>query len=86
MAMIKRLSVWMSVVACLAAVTGARAAEPAYVWWEGEATTETNFPTRSGFSADTFANIRNEVLSEGDWLTNGENRAPARPSRSRSIA
>jgi hypothetical protein len=27
-------------------------------------------------SADTFANIRNEVLSGGEWLTNGENRAP----------
>ena len=76
MAMIKRLSVWMSAVACLAAVTGARAAEPSYVWWEGETTTETNFPRQSGLSADTFANIRNEVLSGGDWLTNGENRAP----------
>ncbi len=76
MAMIKRLSVWMSVVACLAAVTGARAAQPSYVWWEGEATTETNFSQQSGFSADTFASIRNEVLSAGDWLTNGENRAP----------
>ena len=76
MAMIKRLSVWMSAVACLAAVAGARAAEPTYVWWEGEATSKTNFPSHTGFSADTFANFRDEVLSEGDWLTNGENRAP----------
>ncbi|MHB8954842.1 MAG: hypothetical protein ACYC4U_17870, partial [Pirellulaceae bacterium] len=75
MAMIKRLSEWLSVVACLAAVTGARAAEPTYVWWEGEATTETNFPTHAGFSADTFANSRDEVLSGGDWLTNDANRA-----------
>ena len=75
MAMFKHLSVWVSAVACLAAVTGARATQPTYVWWEGEATTETNFPTRTGFSANTFANIRNDVLSAGDWLTNGENRA-----------
>jgi hypothetical protein len=46
------------------------------VWWEGEAAVETNFPKQSGFSADTFAATRNDILSEGDWLTNGENRAP----------
>jgi len=43
---------------------------------EGEATVETNFPTRSDSRPTRFANIRNEVLSEGDWLTNGEDRAP----------
>ena len=50
------------------------AAEPAFVWWEGEDTEQTNFPARSWFGADTFPEKRNEVLSGGDWLSASGNR------------
>lgn len=40
----------------------------AYVWWEGEAAVETNFPARSAFSPDTFPETRH-LLSGDDWLS-----------------
>ncbi len=40
-----------------------------YVWWEGEATVETNFPEESWFSAGTFPERRDQ-LSGGRWLSN----------------
>lgn len=52
------------------------AAEPAFVWWEGEDTAQTNFPARSWFGADTFPAKRNEVLSGGDWLSASGDRGP----------
>jgi hypothetical protein len=59
--------------AALLALSGAprpiHAAEPAFVWWEGEDTAQTNFPARSWFSADTFPEKRSVVLSGGDWLS-----------------
>jgi hypothetical protein len=41
----------------------------AYVWWEGEAAIETNFPKSTPFSAETFPE-KHHGLSGGDWLTN----------------
>ncbi|NQT19617.1 MAG: hypothetical protein HQ592_07925, partial [Planctomycetes bacterium] len=46
-----------------------------YVWWEGESPSETNFPRKSWFSASTFENKRHRILSDGDWLANGGERA-----------
>ena len=40
-----------------------------YVWWEGEAADETNFPAKTWFSGHTFPKTR-EQLSGGKWLTN----------------
>jgi hypothetical protein len=40
-----------------------------FVWWEGEAPVETNFPKETGLSASTFEHNRH-LLSGGDWLTN----------------
>jgi hypothetical protein len=39
-----------------------------YVWWEGEAPVESNFPKRSDFSPATFPD-RKHLLSGGDWLS-----------------
>ena len=61
-------------VAILAFTGPAAAKETAFVWWEGEDATETNFPERSWFSADTFRAKRHEVLSGGDWLSNSGDR------------
>jgi len=47
----------------------ALSAAPDWVWWEGEAAIETNFPAHTGFSSDTFPEKR-DVLSGGGWLTN----------------
>jgi hypothetical protein len=43
------------------------------VWWEGESPAETNFPSKTWFSPDTFPETRN-LLSGGDWLTNAGER------------
>ncbi len=48
--------------------TFARGATAPYIWWEGEAAGETNFPNRDTFAAATFPETRN-LLSDGDWLT-----------------
>lgn len=40
-----------------------------FVWWEGEAPEETNFPASTWLSAATFP-ARRDGLSGGDWLTN----------------
>ncbi|MBI2297658.1 MAG: hypothetical protein HYU66_01680 [Armatimonadetes bacterium] len=40
----------------------------AYVWWEGERTTRTNFPRQTWFSPGTFPDTRDQ-LSAGDWLS-----------------
>jgi hypothetical protein len=45
-----------------------------YVWWEGESPTQTNFPERTPFSAETFEATRH-LLSGGDWLSNGGERS-----------
>ncbi len=47
----------------------ASAADTPFVWWEGEGAVETNFPDNSWFAAETFADKRQQVLSEGDWLS-----------------
>ena len=52
----------------IALVARADAGAP-YVWWEGEDTTDTNFPARSAFSTATFRETAH-LLSEGDWLSN----------------
>ncbi|MBT5536970.1 hypothetical protein HOK31_28160, partial [Candidatus Poribacteria bacterium] len=64
--------------AAMVLTLGARAtAEPTpYVWWEGEDTTDTNFPQRSAFSTETFQETAH-LLSEGDWLSNSGPRAGA---------
>ena len=49
------------------------AADTQYVWWEGEAPAETNFPRQSWFSASTFAD-RRHLLSGGDWLSHSGKR------------
>ena len=51
------------------AVLSAEAADRGTIWWEGEDTAETNFPTTSDFSPRTFANTAH-LLSEGEWLSN----------------
>lgn len=57
-------------------LTGAAAAaEPNWVWWEGENTAETNFPAKSSFGEDTFPEKAQAVLSGGKWLSNEGNRA-----------
>lgn len=50
-------------------VLAAEAANRGTIWWEGEDTAETNFPTTSDFSPRTFANTAH-LLSEGEWLSN----------------
>jgi hypothetical protein len=50
-----------------------------YVWWEGEAPTETNFPKDSSFGSSTFRDKKDEILSGGDWLTNEGKRAAGAP-------
>ncbi|MCW8131695.1 MAG: hypothetical protein KIS92_15220 [Planctomycetota bacterium] len=45
-----------------------------WVWWEGEQPAETNFPNATPFSASTFQDKREKVLSGGDWLCNADNR------------
>ena len=62
------VAVWM-VLAFSTSREAIHAAEPAFVWWEGEDTEKTNFPERSWFGADTFPEKRHEVLSGGDWLS-----------------
>lgn len=59
----------LAVVVVLFCVAPAAAAEPAYLWWEGEAPAETNFPDKSWFSASTFEDNRDK-LSGGAWLSN----------------
>ena len=44
-----------------------------YVWWEGEAPAETNFPKRTWYSPSTLPKTRH-LLSGGDWLTNIDKR------------
>ena len=39
-----------------------------FVWWEGEAPVETNFPNRSWYSPSTFKDNAH-LLSEGAWLS-----------------
>jgi hypothetical protein len=39
-----------------------------YLWWEGEATESTNFPSQSWFSPSTFKETAH-LLSGGDWLS-----------------
>jgi hypothetical protein len=53
----------------LLAATAASAGDEG-VWWEAEGPSETNFPDRTAFSAETFEKTRREILSGGDWLTN----------------
>ncbi|TVR50438.1 MAG: hypothetical protein EA425_09940 [Puniceicoccaceae bacterium] len=65
--------------ACTSAPEAASSSDPAFIWWEGENPVETNFPERSAFSADTFADRRHEILSGGDWLSNSGDRAPGEP-------
>jgi hypothetical protein len=48
-------------------------ASQAFVWWEGEAPVETNFPKETWLSASTFEHNRH-LLSGGDWLTNAGER------------
>lgn len=45
------------------------AAEENYLWWEGENPHQTNFPSKTWFSSNTFPD-RASQLSEGKWLTN----------------
>ena len=59
----------------LGGVLSASSAEE-WVWWEGEQPAETNFPRQTYFSASTFAEKREAVLSGGEWLSNAENRKP----------
>ncbi|MBN1672053.1 MAG: hypothetical protein JXR37_13525 [Kiritimatiellae bacterium] len=73
-----RTSVWLMAVVLLAACRGVRAA-PAFVWWEGEEPSETNFPKDSPFAARTFQQKRAAVLAGGDWLTNAGKRQPGEP-------
>ena len=40
-----------------------------YVWWEGEKADDTNFLKRSWLSGDNYPDVRNQVFSEGEWLT-----------------
>ena len=73
---LKRRAVLASLVLMAAAAPLLPAAEPQYVWWEGEKPLETNFPKRSWFSPSSFRE-RADLLSEGDWLTNSGNRKGA---------
>lgn len=70
------LSLLLNLTTCC---SGAVARERPLVWWEGEKPVDTNFAERTGFDARTFEKIRHEVLSEGDWLTNGGKRAQGEP-------
>ncbi len=60
---------------CLLAVLWAATASGAadYVWWEGEAATDTNFPEKTWFSPQGNEAAK---LSGGDWLTNDKGRKP----------
>ena len=65
---------------CLVAVVGpvAVAAEPTFVWWEGEAAAQTNFPERTWFDAQDAG--ERDKLSGGDWLTNSDKRQADEPT------
>jgi len=67
------LALWVSTASAWAADP-----EPAsYVWWEAESPAKTNFPAKTWFSASTFQDKRNAILSGGDWLTHaGERKGP----------
>ncbi|MCP5056788.1 MAG: hypothetical protein GY937_08710 [bacterium] len=67
--LVARLVVVATAVLTLTGPPPACGAEPSFVWWEGEATAETNFPDTSWFAAETFPEKREEVLSAGDWLS-----------------
>ena len=57
---------------CLVAAPAfAGPAAPAYVWWEGESPSETNFPDHSWFSASSFKFGQRRLLSGGEWLSIG---------------
>ena len=62
----------------LMAASGARAAVGDYVWWEGEATAKTNFPTQCGLSKSKLGKNA-DLLSNGDWLCNDAKRTTAEP-------
>lgn len=47
-----------------------------YVWWEGEATADTNFPDKTWFSPQGNEAAK---LSGGAWLTNDKGRKPGEP-------
>jgi hypothetical protein len=47
-----------------------------YVWWEGEAATETNFPAQTEFSP---TEEERHLLSGGDWLSNSGIRGADQP-------
>ncbi len=59
---------WLTTALAACWAVTAHAAEPVVVWWEGEDAVEHNFPQRTGFSPQTFADTR-ELLSGGDWLS-----------------
>ena len=61
--------------ALLATPTLCLAAEPTFVWWEGEAAVKTNFPERTWFDAEDAG--ERDKLSGGDWLTNIDERGKA---------
>ncbi len=73
-----RIRPLLLVLVLLAAAAGSLAETP-HVWWEGENPAETNFPKKTGLSAETFPDVRNKVLSEGEWLTNLGNRGRGEP-------
>lgn len=48
-------------------------AQESGIWWEGESTTDTNFPEESWFS-EAAESGRGDLLSENAWLTNAGER------------
>jgi len=70
--MLRRVGVAGLALLCCAMAYGAED----WVWWEGEQPAETNFPRDTPFSANTFQDKREKILSGSDWLCNADNRKP----------
>ncbi|RMD74612.1 MAG: hypothetical protein D6820_16385, partial [Lentisphaerae bacterium] len=69
--------VWSFLLAVLFLNAGAIAANQDYVWWEGEQAVKHNFADSGWFEPKNPK--EREVLSNGDWLTNGGKRRNGEP-------